>query len=85
MVVGQHHIDADGVVHDELGGDEGVGGGCGQAANEGGEVCPWVCGQDGVRKGSVGTYLIMDYIILLFQWISLQVVQLLILQMAFRI
>ena len=42
-----------------------MGGGCGQAAGEGGGGCPWGCGQDGgaaagqngVRKGSVVTYL----------------------------
>ena len=41
-----------------------VGGGCGQAAGEGGVGCPWGCGQDGgaaagqngMRKGSVVTY-----------------------------
>ena len=63
--VGQHHIEADGDVHDLLGGDVGVGGGCGQAAGEGGGGCPWGCGQDGgaaagqngVRKGSVVTNL----------------------------
>ena len=42
-----------------------MGGGCGQAAGEGGGGCPGGCGQDGgaaagqngVRKGSVVTYL----------------------------
>ena len=58
-------MEADGDVHDLLGGDVGVGGGCGQAAGEGGGGCPWGFGQDGgaaggqngVRKGSVVTNL----------------------------
>ena len=43
----QQHIEADGEVHGLLGGDEGMVGGCGQAAVEGGRGNPWVCDQDG--------------------------------------
>ena len=63
--VGQQHIEADGDVHYLMDGDLTVGRGCGQAAGEGGVGCPWGCGQDGgaaagqngMRKGSVVTYL----------------------------
>ena len=40
--IGLHFVEADGAANDHLGGDEGVGGGCVQADNVGGEGCSWV-------------------------------------------
>ena len=58
-------MEADGDVHDLLGGDVGVRGVCDLEDGVGCEGCPWGCGQDGgaaagqngVRKGSVVTNL----------------------------
>ena len=55
-----HFVEADRAVNDHLGGDEGVGGGCVQADNEGGEGCFWVLWPDLTKCFQYIRYYTMD-------------------------